>query len=53
MVRTQRALGLKEGAVVGTKEGPVGAWVGAKEGPVGINVTPEGNLFFGIAHVLR
>ena len=44
MVCKQRALGLKVG--------PVGAKVGAKVGPVGMNVTPAGNLRFGIAQDL-
>ena len=45
MVCAQRALGLKVG--------PVGDKVGTKVGPVGINVTPAGNLCFGIAQVLQ
>ena len=32
--------------------GPVGPAVGAKVGPVRMNVTPAGNLSFGIAHHL-
>ncbi len=59
MVCKQRALGLKVGPVgakVGAKVGPVGsrvgAKVGAKVGPMGMNVTPAGNLCFGIAQDL-
>ena len=44
MVCAQRALGLKVGLV--------GVEVGTKVGPVGMNVTPTGNLCFGIAQVL-
>ena len=53
MVCTQRALGLKEGASVGATEGPLGATVGSKVGPVAMNVTPAGNLSFGITQDLR
>jgi hypothetical protein len=45
MVCAQRALGLTVD-LVGDK-------VGTKVGPVGMNVTPGGNLFFGIAQVLQ
>ena len=45
MVCAQKALGLKVG-LVGDK-------VGTKVGPVGMNVTPAGNLCFGIAQDLR
>jgi len=53
MVWAQRALGLKVGVMVVAMVGPVGPAVGAKVGPVGMNVTPVGNLSFGIAHHLR
>ena len=41
------------GPAVGVTVGLVGPAVGAKVGPVGMNVTPVGNLSFGIAHHLR
>ncbi len=53
MVRAQRTLGLKLGVVVGLVEGPIGAVVGAELRPVGIKVTPAGNLYLGMAQVLR
>jgi hypothetical protein len=53
MVRTQRALGLKVGLVVGAVEGPDGEVVGAGAGPVGIKVAPAGNLYLGMAQDLR
>ncbi len=53
MVRTQRALGLKVGLVVGAVEDPDGEVVGAGAGPVGIKVAPAGNLYLGMAQDLR
>ncbi len=46
-------LGLKVGVMVVAMVGPVGPAGGAKVGPFGTNVTPVGNLSFGIAHHLK
>jgi hypothetical protein len=45
-------MGLRVGLSVERGVGLVGAKVGAKVGPVGMNVTPAGNLSFGICQDL-